>query len=138
MVTLAFMIMNSILGRVKLIIQLRQRWEVDAIRMSRRIYTQTLASTRVVSSISTSMTSFKRTEFLIGSDNFQDTTIMSQPTTTQGERLVTSYTPEILFHGRLNVKALYHARMHSHSSNKDFLSPTTQSFLSFGPPVSQD
>jgi len=132
MAHLVFMTMNLTLEKANLSFRLRYRWELDAIRTSRRIFTLIPASTRVVSSILTNMTSFKRTVFFKGSDNFLDTTMMRQVMITQGERLDISYTREIPFPGRSNAKPLYHVTKHSHSSHKDFLWPTTQSSWLFG------
>ena len=134
MVPLVLMTINSILGMAILTtIRLRYQWELDAVRTSRPILDLTLASTNVAPLISERMSSLKRTGFIKNSDNFLITTKMSHFMKSQGERLDTSFIREIQFPGKLNVKALYHARMHSHSSQKDFLSLKTQTRFSIGP-----
>ena len=80
------------------------------------------------------MTSLNRTELIKSSENFLITINIGLATlTSQGERLNTSYLREIQYPGKMNVKARYHARMHSYSSQKDFLMSKTRIGFTVGP-----
>jgi hypothetical protein len=134
MVCLVWMTINSKQTNSNSItIRQRREWELDALRTTKPIFTMTLASRRVASLKSMSMTSLNRTELIKSSGNFLITTNIGHAMMSQGERLNTSYIREILYPGKMNVKALYHARMHSYSSQKDFLMSKTRIGFTVGP-----
>ena len=135
MVCLVWMTINSKQTNSNSItIRQRSEWELDALRTTKPIFTMTLASRRVGSLKSMSMTSLNRTELIKSSENFLITINIGLATlTSQGERLNTSYLREIQYPGKMNVKARYHARMHSYSSQKVFLRSKTRIGFTVGP-----